>query len=203
MMPVINYALLRKGVTVALFLIVPTIYAVQLKSELLVGPQCKVGKVLGCTRKCYPSCANTTECPKNDKLDGVYLDRELEILSASFVATAYRQRVSDDVSSMTQCPPFVAIVPFPAARRYSYPVRVLRSYRAPYRPYPGQTATAYTCRESEIYVQCVPCERVCNSEHWLCYQYCVAGCACRDDLVRDTITNNCVTRSLCPRLFQG
>ncbi|KAL6737764.1 hypothetical protein Aduo_011380 [Ancylostoma duodenale] len=74
--------------------------------------------------------------------------------------------------------------------------------------YTGLCIPKYACPNShcptyQTYAQCVPCERVCNSQYFLCYQYCVPGCTCQSGYVRDTVTNNCISSYYCPQLYQG
>ncbi|KHJ88618.1 trypsin Inhibitor like cysteine rich domain protein [Oesophagostomum dentatum] len=95
----------------------------------------------------------------------------------------------------------VVVITHPVVYRYSPPVRYVSNYVPSYRP-PPQQLPSYACRINQMYVQCIPCERACNNPNWLCYNYCVAGCTCLSGFFRDTITNNCVTYNLCPRLYQ-
>ncbi|KAK6042617.1 trypsin Inhibitor like cysteine rich domain protein [Cooperia oncophora] len=97
------------------------------------------------------------------------------------------------------CPnprPIIVVPPPPPGRFLSY-------YRPPYRPYYGQVFYYRTCPAYQYYVQCVPCEPVCNSQYYLCYPYCVDGCTCYPGYVRDMVTNNCVYSYYCPTIYRG
>ncbi|EYC32767.1 hypothetical protein Y032_0002g1089 [Ancylostoma ceylanicum] len=103
-----------------------------------------------------------------------------------------------------QDPPIIIIPPYPYPPTNSYPpARIVSDYIPPYRPYPGQQIPYYTCPAYQTYAQCVPCERACNTQYYLCYPYCVTGCTCQSGYVRDTATNNCISSYYCPRLYQG
>ncbi|KAL6737761.1 hypothetical protein Aduo_011377 [Ancylostoma duodenale] len=91
---------------------------------------------------------------------------------------------------------------YPTSNTYP-PVRVITDYIPPYQPNPGQQLTYYRYPAFQAYTQCVPCERACNTQCYLCYQYCVPGCTCESGFVRDTVTNECVPRFRCPWLYQG
>ncbi|EPB66730.1 trypsin Inhibitor like cysteine rich domain protein [Ancylostoma ceylanicum] len=68
---------------------------------------------------------------------------------------------------------------------------------------PTTTTAKPPCPAYQAYAQCVPCERACNTQYYLCYPYCVTGCTCQSGYVRDTATNNCISSYYCPRLYQG
>ncbi|XGW26379.1 hypothetical protein V3C99_007192, partial [Haemonchus contortus] len=101
------------------------------------------------------------------------------------------------------CPTTRPVVVVPPPPPPVYPGRYLTYYIPPYSPYYGQQFRYYTCSPYEYYVQCIPCEPVCNSNYYLCYQYCVDGCTCRPGLVRDMFTNNCVYSYYCPRVYRS
>ncbi|RCN47572.1 trypsin Inhibitor like cysteine rich domain protein [Ancylostoma caninum] len=103
-----------------------------------------------------------------------------------------------------QEPPIIIIPPYPYPPTNTYPpARIVSDYIPPYKPYPGQQIPYYSCPAYQTYAQCVPCERACNTQYYVCYPYCVTGCTCQSGYVRDTATNNCISSYYCPRLYQG
>ncbi|VDL75671.1 unnamed protein product [Nippostrongylus brasiliensis] len=94
-------------------------------------------------------------------------------------------------------PSYPPYAPYQSYQPYSPPTRYLTTYIPPYQPNYGQQLTYRTCPPYEQYVQCVPCEQVCNSQLYLCYNQCVDGCTCAYGLVRDTNTNACVPSNYC------
>ncbi|VDO47758.1 unnamed protein product [Haemonchus placei] len=61
--------------------------------------------------------------------------------------------------------PIVVVVPPPPPP--VYPGRYLTYYIPPYQPYYGQQFRYFTCSPYEYYVQCIPCEPVCNSNYYV------------------------------------
>ncbi|CAJ0603023.1 unnamed protein product [Cylicocyclus nassatus] len=108
---------------------------------------------------------------------------------------------NNPIRTSTTTPPIIIVIP-PGGYPYP-PIRYFGYYVPPYYPYPGYYPPYYTCPAYTTYAQCVPCERACNSNYWLCYQYCVAGCTCQQGYVRDPVSNYCVNPYYCPRLYQG
>ncbi|WKY07908.1 hypothetical protein Q1695_007420 [Nippostrongylus brasiliensis] len=94
-------------------------------------------------------------------------------------------------------PSYPPYAPYQSYQPYSPPTRYLTTYIPPYQPNYGQQLTYRTCPPYEQYVQCVPCEQVCNSQLYLCYNQCVDSCTCAYGLVRDTNTNACVPSNYC------
>lgn len=72
-----------------------------------------------------------------------------------------------------------------------------------WKPYWSKITLEGICDENEQYSTCgTACPKTCQSlkEPQVCVDMCVQGCFCRDEFVRDNVTNKCVPIADCPSI---
>ncbi|KIH51846.1 trypsin Inhibitor like cysteine rich domain protein [Ancylostoma duodenale] len=154
-----------------------------------------------CGTACEPTCATPNPTCTKQCISNVCQCSEGYIRYTGLCIPKY---ACPNPRPVYQGPPIIIIPPYQYPPTNTYPpARIVSDYIPPYRPYPGQQIPYYSCPAYQTYAQCVPCERACNTQYYLCYPYCVTGCTCQSGYVRDTATNNCISSYYCPRLYQG